>query len=72
MNKNLAIILAFGTDGEVAVSNALAHEFKGAIHLLCFNHVRRNLKEELHSLAIPMEVKSVILSDIIVISKRID
>ena len=51
MNKNLAKIQAFGTDGEVALSNAFAHEFKGAVHLLCFNHVRRNLKEELHSLA---------------------
>ena len=70
MRKNLASIKAFGTDGEVALSNALAHEFSGAIHLLCFNHMRRNLKEELRSLAIPIEVQSEILSDIF--GKRID
>ena len=56
INKNLAKIQAFGTDGEVALSNAFAHGFKGAVHLLCFNHVRRNLKEELHSLGISSEV----------------
>ena len=70
INKNLAKIQAFGTDGEVALSNAFAHGFKGAVHLLCFNHVRHNLKEELHSLGISSEVRSEILSDIF--GKRID
>ena len=70
MNKALANICAFGTDGEVALSNVLAHELKSAIHLLCFNHIRPNLKEELHSLAISTEVQSEILSDIF--GKRID
>ena len=69
-NKHLANIQAFGTDGEVALSSALAHEFKSAIHLLCFNHVRRNLKEELRSLTVPLEVQSEILGDIF--GKRIE
>lgn len=70
LNKNLAGIQAFGTDGEIALSNALAHEFKGATQLLCFNHVRCNLKEELRSLMIPDDVQTEILTDIF--GKRVD
>ena len=39
----------FGTDGEKALSDAFAHEFHFAVHLTCFIHCRRNIKERLHN-----------------------
>jgi len=64
LNKNLEGLRVFGTDGEKALIDAFLHEFKFAVHLTCFNHVRRNIKEELQKLLIPDELKSEILNDI--------
>ena len=63
-NKNLQELRAFGTDGEKPLSDAFLHEYKFAIHLTCFNHVRRNIKDELRKQLIPEEVQSEILNDI--------
>ena len=69
LNKNLRRLHAFGADGEAPLTDAFAHEFKKSIRLTCFNHVRRNIKDEMHKLAIPGELQTEVLNDII--GKRI-
>ena len=55
---------SFGTDGEQPLINAFQHEFGFSQHLTCFIHVRRNVKDKLHSCCIPSEVACVVLDDI--------
>ena len=55
---------AFGTDGEKALVDALSHEFRYAIHLTCFIHVRQNIKRKLQELQYPQMVMTEILNDI--------
>lgn len=57
-------IRAFGTDGDEALSNALAHEFGFAQRLTCFIHYRRNLKEKLSERNIPPEPSQKIIDDV--------
>lgn len=64
LNKNLKGLCAFGADGEAALTDAFCHEFPEATRLTCFNHVRRNIKDEMHKLAIPEELQSEVLNDI--------
>ena len=47
LRRPLEGIRAIGTDGEAALVDALTHEFRFAVHLYCFNHVRSNVKVEL-------------------------
>ena len=54
----------YSVDGEKALIDAFLNEFKFAVHLMCFNHVRHNIKEELQKQLIPDELKSEILNDI--------
>ena len=35
----------FGTDGEIALVEAFQQQCKNAIHLTCFTHCRKTLKE---------------------------
>ena len=55
--KNLAPelenLIAFGTDGETALSDALADNYPRAIHLRCFLHFRKNVESKLASLGLP-------------------
>ena len=64
LNKNLQRLHAFGADGEAPLADAFAHEFKKSVRLTCFNHVRRNIKDEMHKLAIPGELQTEVLNDI--------
>ena len=64
LNKNLQGLLAFGADGEAPLADAFALEFKKSVRLTCFNHVRRNIKDEMHKLGIPEELQTEILNDI--------
>ena len=57
-------VRVFGTDGERALIDAFSHEFPFALHLTCFNHVRRNIKDELSKLALPEDICTEILEDI--------
>ena len=50
---------------ESALVQACQHSFPSAVYLLCFNHVRRNIKDKLQELSIPEDVRSVIIPDII-------
>ena len=63
-NRNLVALRAFGTDGEKPLFDAFLHEFKFAVHLTCFNHVRRNVREKLQDLNLPDTVQTEILNDI--------
>ena len=63
-NRNLVGVRAFGTDGEKPLIDAFSHEFKYAVHLTCFNHVRRNIKDQLRVLQIPDDVQTEILNDV--------
>lgn len=63
-NRNLVGLRALGTDGEKPLFDAFLHEFKSAVHLTCFNHVRRNIKHKLHDAKIPDDVQTEILNDI--------
>ena len=55
---------AFGTDGETALIDAMAHEFGFATHLLCAIHLRRNIKQKLLDLNFPVEHRRKILDEI--------
>ena len=63
-NRNLVGLRAFGTDGEKPLIDAFLHEFKFAVHLTCFNHVRRNIKDQLRVAQVSDDVQSEILNDI--------
>ena len=62
--KEIEQLRVFGTDGEKALIDAFTHEFPFAIHLTCFIHVRRNIKEELAKNSLPPDVQAIILDDI--------
>ena len=64
MSPQLEGVRAFGTDGEDALANALAHEFGFVQRLTCFIHVRRNVKDKLADCNIPSELAHKILDDI--------
>ena len=64
LNKNLANICAFGTDGEVALIEAFRQQCQSAVHLLCFNHCRENIKRKLRELNVPPLVASDYIFDI--------
>ena len=55
---------AFGTDGETALIEAMAHEFGFATHLLCAIHLRRNIKQQLHDLNFPVEHRRKVIDEI--------
>lgn len=59
--KNLRVL---GTDGESNLAKAFKQHCPSLIHLLCFNHVRRNIKDKLTSMKIPKPVISMVLDDV--------
>ena len=66
LHQSLSTLRCFGTDGESTLIQACQHSFPfpSAIHLLCSNHMRRNIKDKLHELSIPENVRLVITQDI--------
>ena len=54
--KNLRNHQAFGTDGDINLSEAFSHNFPFALSLRCFIHFERNLQSKLHELGIPNKV----------------
>ena len=57
-------LLAFGTDGEKALWNALHTVFDKALHLRCFLHFKGNLEAKLHDLNIPKRERVMFLQDV--------
>ena len=64
LRQPLSCLQCFGTDGETALYQAFQHSFPMATHLLCSNHVRRNIKSKLQELRVDENVQSVITQDI--------
>ena len=63
-NKKLQGLLAFGTDGDEALIEALSHNFPFAIQLRCFLHMKRNIHSKLGERGLPSSVSEEFLSDI--------
>ena len=63
-NHHLQGVRVVGTDGERALGDAFMHEFRFSQHLLCFIHVRRNIKDKLSECNIPSEISRKIVDDI--------
>ena len=57
-------IRSVGTDGEQALLSALATQFKSAIPLRCFLHVRGNLETKLSELKLPKAVMQEFIWDV--------
>jgi hypothetical protein len=55
-------LLAYGTDDEEALHSAVAENFDKATHLLCTNHLRKNVETRLVELSI--KGKEDIIADI--------
>ena len=64
LSQQLEGVRAFGTDGEEALGDAFAHEFRFSQRLTCFIHVRRNLKEKLVECNVPVDLSQRILDDV--------
>ena len=64
LEPDLCRLRVFGTDGEEALYSAFQHEFAGSVHLQCFIHMRRNIKDKLHNLRVCEGTVQVILGDI--------
>ncbi len=57
-------VRAFGTDGEQSLASAFGHAFPFSQRLLCFIHVKRNIKEKCSEYLIPSELTQRILDDV--------
>jgi hypothetical protein len=64
MSRGLTHLKAFGSDGEIALSDAFSHEFSVAEHLICSIHMQRNIKQKLIDPRVPDTIRSEILKDI--------
>ena len=60
----LSSLIAFGTDGELALENALTASFPRAQHVRCFLHFRRNIEKKLREFHVPQHVSVEIVKDI--------
>ena len=61
---SLRNLRAFGTDGELALANALSASFPSAVHLRCFLHFKENIERKLHELSFPTDVANEVVTDI--------
>ena len=64
IRPQLEKLLAYGTDGEQTLMDALSHEFPFAIHLLCTIHMRRNVKQQLIDRKFPEEHRRATLDEV--------
>ena len=64
LRPSLEGLHAFGTDGEKALADGFTHEFRYAIHLTCFNHFRRNIKQQLQERGFPSHAIVEIIDDV--------
>ena len=65
LRKDLAGLLAFGTDGEEALAQAFKHEFHFAVHLACFIHKCRNIEIKLKEMGFSTEAQRAIADDVL-------
>ena len=63
-NKRIRNVLAFGTDGDKNLTEALDHNFPFALQLRCFIHFKKNVQEKLRDLGLPSHTSQQFLDDI--------
>ena len=51
-DRYLSVLMAFGTDGDCSLIEALAHNFPNSLQLRCFIHLRKNIQEKLKSIGV--------------------
>jgi len=56
----LACVKAYGTDGEMALCNALKKTFPEAISLRCFKHLENNIKSKISELGLKKHEKTIL------------
>ena len=64
LRPELRGIQAFGTDGEEGLAKAFSHTFSFALHLICFIHMKRNIKHDLSDRGLDATSQAMILEDI--------
>ena len=64
LQPELCNLRAFGTDGEEALYSEFQHEFPASVHLQCYIHMRRNIKDKLHELRACESTVQIVLGDI--------
>ena len=64
LKPSLQNLIAFGTDGEKALSSAFSAVFNKAVHLRCFLHFKGNLESRLREYNIPKHFQVEFLRDI--------
>lgn len=64
LRPSLSSLQCFGTDGELALYQAFQHSCPSATHLLCCNHMRRNLNDKLRELGVKGVLGDMILQDV--------
>ena len=64
LQKELQHVLAFGTDGDKAIVEALSHSFPFAIQLRCSLHFKKNVEHKLKEFGFPTQVMQEFVSDI--------
>ena len=64
LNVKLKEIKAIGTDGEVAISTGVQVQFTESKHVLCFLHVKNNLKRKLQEIGVKSDAIKEFLDDI--------
>ena len=64
LRPQLEKLLAYGTDGEQTLVDALSHEFPFAVHLTCTIHLRRNVKQQLIDRKFPEEHRRLTLEEV--------
>ncbi len=47
MHRSLDHVLAVGTDGELALADAVKHQFPWSSHVRCFRHLQNNIERHL-------------------------
>ena len=60
----LSSIKAFGTDGELALENALSTTFANAQHVRCFLHFKGNVERMVQELNVPSPIRAKITKDV--------
>ena len=63
-NKRIRNVLAFATDGDKSLVEALAHNFPFALQLRCFLHFKKNIQAKLSELGLPKHITQQFLDDI--------
>ena len=64
LNRDISHLVAFGTDGELALSEAFSCVFPNALHLSCTIHARRNIMDKLKDLKFSDSLSRSVLNDI--------